>query len=332
MKKYLWLLFLCILPVFLNAQTAMEIEELLDVKAVSYEQASRLVLKAADIQEFSATVSLPDGSEAFNLAAERKWLPKNAAINAEASYEGVSLLIMRAFNIKGGLFYTISKNAHYAYREMVQKEIIQGRSDPKMPLSGEELLFLVDRVIGYMGNDFEFVDNNGNYAGDPPETLTFALPPANTRPMTAERMAEQEALVKEISNQLTEREIADTSVRISDEGVTISLSNIQFAANSAILPDSEKRKLDEIAKMLTALPGRRILVAGHTAEAGTEQDRMMTSMDRARSVATYLVSLRAKRADEIYVQGYGSERPIADNSTPQGMALNRRVEIIILEN
>jgi hypothetical protein len=74
-------------------------------------------------------------------------LPKKAAPQNKASLEGISLLVLQSFGIKGGLFYSLTKNPHYAYREMVYQDIIQGRSDPQMPVSGDLLLFLVNRVL-----------------------------------------------------------------------------------------------------------------------------------------------------------------------------------------
>jgi hypothetical protein len=85
--------------------------------------------------------------EAFNYAVEQNWLPKKAAANDEARLDAISLLIMGSFNIKGGLFYSINKNSHYAYRELVYKNIIQGKSDPGMKLSGERLLLITGRVL-----------------------------------------------------------------------------------------------------------------------------------------------------------------------------------------
>ena len=140
---------------------------------------------------------------------------------------------------------------------------------------------------------------------------------------------EQEALAAQINLQIEAFQITDTSARVTDEGITISLSNIQFLANSAQLPESEQRKLRDIAKILEDIPGR-ILVTGHTALAGSEEDRLRTSLERASAVAAFLVLIRARDVDEILAQGFGSQRPIADNSTPEGMALNRRVEITII--
>jgi hypothetical protein len=147
MKNYRNILFICFLlaaPVLLYAQTAAEIEKLLETEAVSYEQAVWFVLEAA---ELSPSFEGSGADAAFNYAARQQWLPKKAAPRDKASLEGISLLVMRTFGIKGGLFYSLTKNPHYAYREMVYQDIIQGRSDPQMPVSGDLLLFLVNRVL-----------------------------------------------------------------------------------------------------------------------------------------------------------------------------------------
>jgi hypothetical protein len=148
MKKYKWIFVICFLlaaPAF--AQTAAEIEKLLETEALSYEQAAWLVLEAADL---SGSFDSSAPGRAFNFAALQGWLPRKAAPQDKASLEGVSILVMRSFGIKGGLFYSLLKNPHYAYREMVYQDIIQGRSDPQMPVSGDLLLFLVNRVLSRM--------------------------------------------------------------------------------------------------------------------------------------------------------------------------------------
>ena len=306
MKKYLLtVFFLLIIQLFLPAQTAMEIEELLNTRAVSNEQAARFVLKAADVLNTSDPEGFFSPADAFNFAADRKWLPKDTESGAESSLEGISLLLMQSFGMKGGLFYSLFSNPHYAYRELVYRDIIQGKTDPEMTVSGEMLLFLIGRVFTITEED-------------------LAASPA--------KKAEEEAYVQEITTQLQAQDLTDTSVRRTDEGVTISLFNIQFLANSAELPDKEKSELRKIANILNNIPARRILVSGHTAMAGTAQDRLMTSTERARAVKDYLVQLGTRNENEIAVRGFGAERPIADNGTPEGMARNRRVEITILEN
>jgi len=298
MKKNISItIFLLILCATLNAQTADEIQTLLKTPAVSYAQAARFVLEAADV---TGSYDKASGQDAMRFAIEKNWLPKNANAQDAISLEGLSLLIMKSFNLKGGPMYTWFNNAHYSYREMVFQDLIQGRSDPHMKVSGEKMLFIVNRLL------YRIEDNPWEFS----------------REITAEK----------ITAQIKAMGIANTDVRITEEGITISISNIQFLANSSELPEKEKGEIAEIARILMSIPGRKILVTGHTALAGTEQERLRTSQERAQAVADYLVFLGARKANEIVVRGYGSERPIADNNTPEGMALNRRVEITLLED
>ena len=159
MRKYLYSLIICFvltLPVF--AQTGVEIEVLLSEQAVNYGQAARFVLQAADVQDLSP-------EEAFRFAAEHKWIPENVAIGDKVRLDGVSLLIMEAFGIRGGLFYSMVKAPHYAYRELVYKDIIQGRTDPGMPVSGDFLLFIVGRVLSETDETEPWDTNDVSYAG-----------------------------------------------------------------------------------------------------------------------------------------------------------------------
>jgi outer membrane protein OmpA-like peptidoglycan-associated protein len=139
-------------------------------------------------------------------------------------------------------------------------------------------------------------------------------------------------IAEEISDELERLDITDTSVRVDDEGITISLENIQFEADSAVLRAGEKQKLDKIAEILRHYPDRDILVGGHTALAGTAAMRAQLSLERASAVADYLLSKNVRSQDRVVVRGYGAEKPLGDNSTEEGRRRNRRVEITILEN
>jgi len=146
LNKYCFLiLFLAAIPAFSQAprtqSTAQEIEILLYSKAVTYAQAARFVLEAAN------ALATDNSEEAFNYAVQKNWLPKNAVIGNYARLDNISLLLVRSFNIKGGIMYSITKNPHYAYRELVYLKIIQDRADPSMLVSGEQLLFYVNRIL-----------------------------------------------------------------------------------------------------------------------------------------------------------------------------------------
>jgi outer membrane protein OmpA-like peptidoglycan-associated protein len=141
---------------------------------------------------------------------------------------------------------------------------------------------------------------------------------------------DKEKMADEIAGDL--ENIPGAAVRIVDEGITISIENIQFEADSAVLRAGEKQKLDKIAEILLRYPDRDILVGGHTALAGTAAMRAELSRERASTVADYLLSKKVRGPDRVMVRGYGAERPLADNATEEGRQKNRRVEITILEN
>jgi hypothetical protein len=137
------------IPCFLHAQTAVRIERLLGQNTVSYQEAALLVLEASGHLDPAKNTRAGD---AFNFARERKWLPADAKAGDAVNLKNLSLLIARAFGIKGGLFYSIFKNPHYAYRTLVYYNIIQGKADPGMNVTGEFLLFMVNRAIYLYGS------------------------------------------------------------------------------------------------------------------------------------------------------------------------------------
>jgi outer membrane protein OmpA-like peptidoglycan-associated protein len=145
-------------------------------------------------------------------------------------------------------------------------------------------------------------------------------------------LMDKEKIIEEITEDIKRLGIEDASVRAVSEGVTISLENIQFEADTARMLAGEREKLDKIAEILLHYQDRDILVGGHTALAGTEEGRLALSRERAAVVADYLIGKKVRTPDRVVVRGYGAERPIDDNRTEEGMRKNRRVEITLLEN
>jgi hypothetical protein len=146
LRRLIFSLLLTAAAFTIHAQSADWIESLLASDKVSYADAALLVLQAAD-----APVALTPVA-AFNYAVENAWLPRGAAADDAARLNGLSLLIMGAFDFKGGLFYTLTKSPHHAYRELAYRNVIQGRADPLMPVSGDLLLHTVNRVLAINGD------------------------------------------------------------------------------------------------------------------------------------------------------------------------------------
>ena len=145
MRRLIFSLILAATTLTAHAQSADWIEALLAKDNVSYADAALLVLQAADL------LAAPTAAAAFSYAEEKKWLPRGAEADDGARLDGLSLLVMGAFDMKGGLFYTITKSPHHAYRELAYRNIIQGRADPTMSVSGDLLLFTVNRVLAING-------------------------------------------------------------------------------------------------------------------------------------------------------------------------------------
>jgi outer membrane protein OmpA-like peptidoglycan-associated protein len=166
-----------------------------------------------------------------------------------------------------------------------------------------------------------------------PANLAAEREQQRLRAEEAQKNAETEArrvtLAAEVNARFEQEKIDNVTATVTNEGVMISISDIQFQSNSAELSEAEKPKLQEIADILKGIPDVRIHVAGHTAMAGTTEGRLETSRQRAQAVASYLISLQAVNAQNVTVTGHGSDKPVTDNSTAEGMAANRRVEITI---
>ncbi|MCP5005973.1 MAG: OmpA family protein [Planctomycetes bacterium] len=85
--------------------------------------------------------------------------------------------------------------------------------------------------------------------------------------------------------------------------------------------------LNNIIKILRSNPGLKIMVEGHTDNIGSQKYNLVLSEKRAQAIKDYLVENGVGQS-RISVTGYGLSRPIADNFTKEGRALNRRAELI----
>ncbi|MDR1175171.1 MAG: hypothetical protein LBK83_06865 [Treponema sp.] len=136
------LCFFFVIPAFLSAQTAERLDALLDSAGVSYAEAAMIVLPAAGLSGEDVSPET-----AFAEARARGLLPKTVEPGGAVRLGGLAFLIMGAFDMKGGLFYTLFPGPRYAYRELVHRKFIQGRNDPALTVSGERLLRILGRVL-----------------------------------------------------------------------------------------------------------------------------------------------------------------------------------------
>lgn len=114
------------------------------------------------------------------------------------------------------------------------------------------------------------------------------------------------------------------------EGESVVLNNIFFQSSSAELLESSQSELNTLIELLTKNEGIIIEISGHTDNTGTAKLNLDLSSQRANSVKMYLVS---KGIDEsrLEAKGYGQTKPIAENTTEEGKAKNRRTEFKIIK-
>jgi outer membrane protein OmpA-like peptidoglycan-associated protein len=123
------------------------------------------------------------------------------------------------------------------------------------------------------------------------------------------------------------------SLFVIEEGLArpLVLEGVSFASARSALTDGSFAVLDRVAASLLANPNVRIEIAGHTDATGSLSVNQRLSLARAQAVKAYLAR-QGVRPDRMEARGYGPDRPIGDNSTPEGREQNRRVELHLISN
>lgn len=109
----------------------------------------------------------------------------------------------------------------------------------------------------------------------------------------------------------------------------IALYGIHFATDSAALEASSDEELGEMAKMLKKEPSAHVYIVGHSDDTGMLSHNLKLSRDRAGAVVKALVAQYGISSSRLVAEGVASFAPVASNSSDQGRALNRRVEMVL---
>jgi outer membrane protein OmpA-like peptidoglycan-associated protein len=134
-----------------------------------------------------------------------------------------------------------------------------------------------------------------------------------------DRVRALEAQMREMEAQQTER------------GLLVTLGDVLFAFNKAELSAPAGPRLDKLASFLKQFPERKLLIEGYTDSVGGDSYNQELSERRAQAVRDALAQ-RGVDASRITARGYGKAHPVADNASPEGRAMNRRVEIVIADD
>jgi outer membrane protein OmpA-like peptidoglycan-associated protein len=227
---------------------------------------------------------------------------------------------------------------HAAYLSGQLKEL----SDKKF--SGEDLILAWEKplrdVAGALGVSTDMTEG---YA----QPGTAALSQANSlvaqnAEMTA-RITEMEVALgsSELVVQETERmhkELTEiealfqpNEARVFREGndLIMRLVGLSFPVGQAVIQTEYYGILRQVQQALAVYPNSMVVIEGHTDSQGSDATNMRLSQERADAVRIYLVANQGLAASRATAVGYGEGRPVASDSTAEGRAQNRRIDVVI---
>jgi OOP family OmpA-OmpF porin len=124
----------------------------------------------------------------------------------------------------------------------------------------------------------------------------------------------------------------EAKVVFDGDNLVIRLQGLNFAPGQAVIQPEYFSLLTKVQEALKIFPDKHILLEGHTDSRGVPKINKKLSEDRAIAVREYLIANMGKPREQITALGYGSAKPVASNETPEGRALNRRIDIVISMN
>ena len=161
-------------------------------------------------------------------------------------------------------------------------------------------------------------------------TVRRAKPGENLSPRPPRSLPPPPKIILEKAQIVSTKEIKLDSIDYK-VGNTITLDNIEFEFDKAALLPRSKMELSKLVDIMTDYPHMGIMIGGHTDNVGSDDYNLKLSKERAKAVVNYLIEndVEPKR---LKYDGFGSTQPIANNSTDQGRALNRRVTFTVFRN
>jgi OOP family OmpA-OmpF porin len=157
------------------------------------------------------------------------------------------------------------------------------------------------QIVAHKGATWIFIDNRGTY---------YYQTIVTEKEMKQEITADASALSAEINN-----------------NGHVAVYGIQFDTGKAAIQPGSENTLGEVAKLLQQNPDLKLRVEGHTDNQGNAAANQTLSEKRAQAVVAWLVA-HGTSASRLAAKGMGQTVPVADNSTQDGRAKNRRVELV----
>jgi outer membrane protein OmpA-like peptidoglycan-associated protein len=133
------------------------------------------------------------------------------------------------------------------------------------------------------------------------------------------------ALSKKLPDSTYQKDIPLQPLQLN---AAVTFKNLQFKTNSYQLEPVSLIELSKLLQLMNENPTIKVQVNGHTDNVGTPAANIALSTNRAKAVVDYLIS-KGIDANRLQYKGFGQTKPVADNSTEEGKAKNRRTEFVI---
>lgn len=121
----------------------------------------------------------------------------------------------------------------------------------------------------------------------------------------------------------------EAKVMREGNNIIIRLIGLNFASGKSNIDPDYFGLLTKVQRAIRTFPDYHITIEGHTDNRGDARKNQSLSLNRARSVMSYLMANMGLTADQISAIGYGETKPIASNETAKGRAQNRRIDIVL---
>jgi OmpA-OmpF porin, OOP family len=141
--------------------------------------------------------------------------------------------------------------------------------------------------------------------------------------------AKTESEKTKAENEQLVRELSELKGKETDRGVVLTIGDLLFQTAKADLSPQANASVTKLAQFLMNHPNRNLSIEGHTDSVGSDEYNDALSIRRAEAVKNALVA-KGVGAERIVTKGLGKRFPIASNATAQGRQLNRRVEVVVL--
>ena len=141
--------------------------------------------------------------------------------------------------------------------------------------------------------------------------------------------AKNESEKTRAENQQLMSALTELKGKQTDRGIVLTLGDVLFDTGKADLSPQANASIDKLAQFLLNYPKRNLSIEGHTDNVGSDDYNLGLSQRRAEAVKNALVA-KGVASERIATKGLGKGFPIASNATAQGRQLNRRVEVVVL--